>query len=122
MVTFPKLEGSYTGTGDLFSALFLAWMWRTNQNMKQSLEFTIATIYAVLKRTESSKQCSGMSGFISTSSTHKIVVSLDILRAVSLISGDNDKASVSGHELKLIQSKSDIENPNVIYHALPVLP
>lgn len=47
----PKLEDSYTGTGDLFSALFLAWMWRSKNNMKQSLEYTVATIQAVLRRT-----------------------------------------------------------------------
>ncbi len=60
MITFPKLEGSYTGTGDLFSALFLAWMWRSNQNLKQSLEFTVATIQAILQRTSegSSPSCS----------------------------------------------------------------
>lgn len=54
MITFPKLKASYTGTGDLFSALLLAWMWRSHNNLKQSLEFTVATIQAVLERTEAS--------------------------------------------------------------------
>lgn len=87
MLSFPKLEGQYTGTGDLFSALFLAWMWRSKQNMKQSLECTIATIHAVLRRTEAYKK--GISG-------------------------------AAARELKLIQSKSDIEMPKVEYHAVDV--
>ncbi|XP_026276605.1 pyridoxal kinase [Frankliniella occidentalis] len=86
IVTFPKLEGSYTGTGDLFSALFLAWMWRSQQNLKQALEFTVATIQAILQRT------------------------------IALKNGNNEK-SVYQNELKLIQGKSDIENPKVIYPA-----
>lgn len=88
MITFPRLQGTYTGTGDLFSALFLAWMWQTKQNMQQSLENTVATIQAVLKRTEASKTGS--------------------------------EASIFQHELKLIQSKSDIEEPQVEFRAVPI--
>jgi pyridoxine kinase len=35
----------------LFAALLLAWMWHTNNQLKPSLEKTIATLQAVLKRT-----------------------------------------------------------------------
>ncbi|XP_034251873.1 pyridoxal kinase [Thrips palmi] len=91
MITFPKLKSSYTGTGDLFSALLLAWMWRSHNNLKQSLEYTVATIQAVLQRTEASCK------------------------------GDTEKLSVFDRELKLIKSKSDIENPKVVYHAVSIL-
>lgn len=45
------MAGSFTGTGDLFAALFLAWMHKSNNDLKDSLEKTIATLQAVLKRT-----------------------------------------------------------------------
>lgn len=47
----PKLPISFTGTGDLFASLFLSWMHRSNNNVKDSLEKTIASLQAVLKRT-----------------------------------------------------------------------
>jgi len=50
-IYIPKLPGIFTGTGDLFAALLLAWMWRTNNQLKPSLEKVIATLQAVLKRT-----------------------------------------------------------------------
>lgn len=90
MITFPKLKASYTGTGDLFSALLLAWMWQSKNNLKQSLEYTVATIQAVLQRTEASWK------------------------------GDGEKMSAFDRELKLIKSKSDIENPKVVYNAVNV--
>jgi pyridoxine kinase len=50
-ICIPKLPCTFTGTGDLFAALLLAWMWDTNNQLKPSLEKTIATLQAVLKRT-----------------------------------------------------------------------
>lgn len=46
-----KLPASFTGTGDLFASLFLAWMYKSENNLKESLEKTIASLQAVLKRT-----------------------------------------------------------------------
>jgi pyridoxine kinase len=50
-IHIPKLPCTFTGTGDLFAALLLAWMWRTNNQVKPSLEKIIATLQAVLKKT-----------------------------------------------------------------------
>lgn len=50
MIEIPKLEASFTGTGDLFSALFLAWMSKTN-DIRSALENTVSTMYAVVSRT-----------------------------------------------------------------------
>lgn len=46
----PKIPAQFTGTGDLFAALFLAWMYKT-QDLKESVEKTIASLQAVLTRT-----------------------------------------------------------------------
>jgi pyridoxine kinase len=50
-IRIPKLPSTFTGTGDLFAALLLAWMSHTNNQLKLSLEKVIATLQAVLKRT-----------------------------------------------------------------------
>lgn len=50
-INIPLIDESFIGTGDLFTALILIWMNLTNNNLKQSMEKTIATIQAVLKRT-----------------------------------------------------------------------
>lgn len=46
-----KLPITFTGTGDLFTSLFLSWMYKTNGTLKESLEKTIASLQAVIKRT-----------------------------------------------------------------------
>lgn len=84
----PKLDAVFTGTGDLFAALLLAWMHKTNENLIISLENTVASLQAVLKRT--------------------------LTYALSL-SGAS-KPDVGQLELRLIQSKSDIEEPKVELH------
>lgn len=40
-----------TGTGDLFSALFLAWMDKFGNDIVLSLETTVNSIYAVISKT-----------------------------------------------------------------------
>ncbi|KAG5889016.1 hypothetical protein JTB14_033945 [Gonioctena quinquepunctata] len=79
-----KLPINFIGTGDLFAALFLSWMHKTSHNLKESLEKTIATLQAVLKRT-----AEGIKGDLSPKKM----------------------------ELKLVQSKSDIEEPKITLSA-----
>lgn len=50
-IKIPKLTATFTGTGDLFAALLLAWMHKTDNDLKWSLENTVSTLQAVLKRT-----------------------------------------------------------------------
>lgn len=81
-MTIPRLPASFTGTGDLTAALFLAWYSKT-QDLQVSMENTVATLQAVIKRTfQAARQ-----------------------------STEGDNPTVSSLELKIIQSKSDIENP-----------
>ncbi|XP_050541027.1 pyridoxal kinase isoform X2 [Daktulosphaira vitifoliae] len=82
-IDIPYIKYSFIGTGDLFAALLLLWMSLNNNNLKESMEKTIATIQAVLKRT-----------------VHYIIQA-------------NPKNFMFNKELKLIQSISDIQNPNV---------
>ncbi|XP_022901924.1 pyridoxal kinase [Onthophagus taurus] len=84
-IEIPKLPCTFTGSGDLFASVFLGWSYKTNYDIKTSLEKTIATLQAVLKRTAGYVEVNG--------------------------------ATPRNLELKLIQSKNDIENPQVIINA-----
>ncbi|KAG8193227.1 hypothetical protein JTE90_005574 [Oedothorax gibbosus] len=77
----PKLPSSFTGGGDLFSALLLAWMTKTKGDLRASCEKTINSMQCVLMRT------------------------------LEYASGQGDPTSPASLELKLIQSKKDIEAP-----------
>ncbi|KAL5244682.1 hypothetical protein ACI65C_012092 [Semiaphis heraclei] len=79
----PIIDQSFIGTGDFFTALLLIWMNLTNNNLKHSIEKTVATIQAVLKRT------------------------------IKYTNENGSKDPISSKELKLIQSLSDIQNPEV---------
>jgi len=83
-INIPLINKSFTGTGDLFAALLLIWMNLTNNNLKKSIENTVATVQSVLKRT------------IEYSNVNSL------------------KNSTNSKELKLIQSLCDIQNPRVI--------
>ncbi|KAH7462490.1 hypothetical protein PRIC1_014939 [Phytophthora ramorum] len=50
-VRFPFIDSYYTGTGDLFAALLLAWLYRFPNDFKRALENVISTIQDVLRIT-----------------------------------------------------------------------
>jgi len=80
----PKFPATFTGTGDLFAALLLAWMYKTNNNLQVACERTVATMQDVLARTYKS--------------------------AIEAAGADNTPTAAQ-IELKLIQSKRNIEEP-----------
>lgn len=50
-IDVPRLEGYFTGSGDLFAALLLAWLQRHPTLLSAALEGAVATLQAVLKDT-----------------------------------------------------------------------
>lgn len=50
-IDIPLIDQSFIGTGDFFTALLLIWMNLTNNDLKKSIEKTVATVQAVLERT-----------------------------------------------------------------------
>lgn len=88
-INIPKQGGDipFTGTGDLFASLFLSNSYHCN-DLGEALEKTIASLQLVIKRT-----IAGMPEEVR-----------------------NGKREVTSHEreLKLIQSKGDIEAPTVV--------
>jgi len=89
----PILPGSYTGTGDLCAALILAWTEEHPNDLALAMEKVIGTMHAVIQRTAKA----------------------------SILNEDKKMDSVASIELKLIQSKKDIENPERTFKAKKVL-
>lgn len=80
----PCIPANFLGTGDLYTALVTAWLTKSNFNLKEACEKTMSCMQTILKR------------------TYKWALEA---------SGPNKHPAVSQLELKLIQSKEDIENP-----------
>lgn len=47
----PRFEANFTGTGDLFAALFLAWFTKTKFDLKTTMENVTATLNSIICRT-----------------------------------------------------------------------
>ena len=47
----PKLDAVFTGTGDLFASVLLAWLYRHPNDLALACEATVSTVQAVLRRT-----------------------------------------------------------------------
>lgn len=50
-VEVPRIDAQFSGTGDLFAAVLVGWMTKSNNNLRVSVEKTVSTIQAVLKKT-----------------------------------------------------------------------
>ncbi|XP_045773319.1 pyridoxal kinase [Maniola jurtina] len=91
-IEMTKLNANFTGTGDLFAALFLAWFHKTNNNLKLTLEKTIATLQHIVKDTYEKARAIHTTGKIPP----------------ALI------------ELRLIQNKSTIEDPKITVESIKI--
>lgn len=93
-VHIPRLPANFTGTGDLFAALLLAWSHLTGNNLKRSVEGTLDTMQAILQRTLADAQAEA---------------------------GPGQPLTVRHLELKLVQSLQDIRTPSPKVTATPLL-
>lgn len=98
VLNIPKLglnNMGFTGTGDLFAALFLAHSYQIDGNhLNNALERTVATLQAVIQRT-----LNGMPEAVKNGSRSPTALE---------------------RELKIIQSKGDIENPKIILKSVEI--
>ncbi|PVD29273.1 hypothetical protein C0Q70_11870 [Pomacea canaliculata] len=88
----PYIDATFVGTGDLFAASLLAWMHK-DSDLKIALEKTMATLQAVIRRT---------------------------LAYATKIAEKGMRPTPAQMELRLVQSKADIENPQVSLKAQDV--
>lgn len=95
-IEVPHMEAKFTGSGDLFAALFLAWNSHHPNDLKLTLETVCSTMQSVLKKT------------------------LDTY----LLKTPESKTrppTARDIELKLVQSKKEIESPRIAFTAFTVL-
>ncbi|XP_069034997.1 pyridoxal kinase [Lepisosteus oculatus] len=86
----PKVDAVFVGTGDLFAAMLLAWTHHHPSDLKTACEKTVSVMHHVLKRT---------------------------ISCAKAMAGDGKKPSASQLELRMVQSKMDIENPEIVIEA-----
>lgn len=91
-ITIPRLEGYFTGTGDLLTALLLAWLDKLPGDLAAAVEHALAGLQGVLQATATA--C----GDVAKTTEHSAQVS-------------------KARELRLVQSQHLLEVPNVQLHA-----
>ena len=101
----PRLEGQFTGTGDVCASLFLGWTAdksgtkERGSHLDQSLEKLAGTMHSIVKRTANASKQKSPDNSDDGIETAKVVAS---------------------RELQLIQSRDDILNPMQSFRALRV--
>lgn len=83
----PRVDAVFVGTGDLFAAMLLAWTHHHPNNFKLACEKTVSAMHHVLQRTISSAHA---------------------------LAGPGVRPSYAQLELRMVQSKHDIENPELV--------
>ncbi|KAF3815597.1 hypothetical protein GH733_016870 [Mirounga leonina] len=85
-----KVDAVFVGTGDLFAAMLLAWTHKHPNNLKVACEKTVSAMHHVLQRTIKCAKAQAVGGL---------------------------KPSPAQLELRMVQSKKDIENPEIVVQA-----
>uniref|UniRef100_A0A1A8HWM5 Pyridoxal kinase n=1 Tax=Nothobranchius kuhntae TaxID=321403 RepID=A0A1A8HWM5_NOTKU len=86
----PKVDAVFVGTGDLFAAMLLAWSHHHPKDLKIACEKTASVMHHVIMRT---------------------------ITYANEVAGPGSKPSPAQLELRMVQSKADIENPAIIIEA-----
>ncbi|TSL54363.1 Pyridoxal kinase [Bagarius yarrelli] len=87
----PKVDAVFVGTGDLFAALLLAWTHHHPNDLKKACEKTVSVMQHVIKRT---------------------------IAYAKEAAGPDQRPSPAHLELRMVQSKTDIENPAITVEAV----
>uniref|UniRef100_A0A2K5W0Y1 Pyridoxal kinase n=2 Tax=Macaca fascicularis TaxID=9541 RepID=A0A2K5W0Y1_MACFA len=85
-----KVDAVFVGTGDLFAAMLLAWTHKHPNNLKVACEKTVSALHHVLQRT---------------------------IQCAKAQAGEGVKPSPMQLELRMVQSKRDIEDPEIVVQA-----
>ncbi|XP_020776039.1 pyridoxal kinase-like [Boleophthalmus pectinirostris] len=89
-IDIPKVDAVFVGTGDLFAAMLLAWTHHHPKDLKSACEKTASIMHHVIKRT---------------------------IKYANEMAGPGKKPNAAQLELRMVQSKADIENPAVVVKA-----
>ncbi|KAF6723377.1 Pyridoxal kinase [Oryzias melastigma] len=86
----PKVDAVFVGTGDLFAAMLLAWTHHHPADLKTACEKTASVMHHVIQRT---------------------------IAYANEMAGPGKRPSPAQLELRMVQSKADIENPATVVRA-----
>lgn len=89
-IDIPKVDAVFVGTGDLFAAMLLAWTHHHPRDLKSACQKTVSVMHHVIKRT---------------------------IKYANEMAGPGKRPNAAQLELRMVQSKADIENPAVIVEA-----
>ncbi|KAK1905373.1 Pyridoxal kinase [Dissostichus eleginoides] len=89
-IDVPKVDAVFVGTGDLFAAMLLAWTHHYPKDLKMACDKTFSVMHHVIKRT---------------------------IAYAHELAGPGRRPSPPQLELRMVQSKADIENPDVVMEA-----
>uniref|UniRef100_A0A5F9DUH6 Pyridoxal kinase n=1 Tax=Oryctolagus cuniculus TaxID=9986 RepID=A0A5F9DUH6_RABIT len=89
-VDMHRVDAVFVGTGDLFAAMLLAWTHKHPDNLKMACEKTVSAMQHVLQRT---------------------------IQCAQAQAGEGRKPSPAQLELRMVQSKRDIEDPEIVVQA-----
>lgn len=94
-LTVPRVKEYFTGTGDLFSALLLAWLHRYPGDLGAALEAAVAGLQAVL---------------------------VDTVEASRWVSGGSERTAgvCAARELRLVPNLDALAEPVVVHRAAPL--
>uniref|UniRef100_A0A8C7UEP2 Pyridoxal kinase n=1 Tax=Oncorhynchus mykiss TaxID=8022 RepID=A0A8C7UEP2_ONCMY len=87
----PKVDAVFVGTGDLFAAMLLAWTHHHPKDLKAACEKTVSVLHHVIKRT---------------------------ITYANKMAGPGKRPSPAQLELRMVQSKKDIEYPAIVVEAI----
>uniref|UniRef100_A0A8C5XI07 Pyridoxal kinase n=1 Tax=Microcebus murinus TaxID=30608 RepID=A0A8C5XI07_MICMU len=85
-----KVDAVFVGTGDLFAAMLLAWTHKHPNNLKVACEKTVSAMHHVLQRT---------------------------IQCARVQAGEGLRPNPAQLELRMVQSKKDIEDPEIVVQA-----
>ncbi|MFT7818209.1 pyridoxal kinase isoform X2 [Arapaima gigas] len=114
----PKVDAVFVGTGDLFAAMLLAWTHHHPNDLKTACEKTVSVMHHVIQRTIS--YAHGMSltpASVFRSALRPSRRSPPVSLSVSEMAGPGRRPSPAQLELRMVQSKADIENPAIVVEA-----
>ncbi|XP_072301252.1 pyridoxal kinase-like [Eucyclogobius newberryi] len=89
-IDIPKVDAVFVGTGDLFAAMLLAWTHHHPNDLKSACEKTASVMHHVIKRT---------------------------IKYATEMAGPGKRPNAAQLELRMVQSKADIEKPDVVVEA-----
>uniref|UniRef100_A0A8C8YGH8 Pyridoxal kinase n=1 Tax=Prolemur simus TaxID=1328070 RepID=A0A8C8YGH8_PROSS len=85
-----RVDAVFVGTGDLFAAMLLAWTHKHPNNLKVACEKTVSAMHHVLQRT---------------------------IQCAKAQAGEGLRPNPAQLELRMVQSKKDIEDPEIVVQA-----